>query len=743
MIRIVFFCLCLLSFTVVSAQGEFNNWYFGQQGAISFSGGAPVALNNSAMSVSEGCASISDAGGNLLFYTDGTKIWNRNHTTMFNGSGITGDPSTTQGCLIVPVPNSNTTYYLFVLTDQIKAGDLSYSIIDMTLDGGRGGVVGNSKNIFVTSEQTEKLVAAKATSCGVWVISHGRLDGGFEARLVTASGIGDPVFSPVGSIHFNSVGTMKVSRDNLHLAVAIITGSVELFDFDPTTGKVSNPVNLPVTSQKSTYSACFSSDNTKLYVAEGDQSGVIDIYQFELSIADPAAIASSKTLVSTTNGQLAFVDIQIAPDDKLYVSKVGLNCLGVIPNPNLKAPLCGYVDKGICLGSKMASLCLPNDIRIQNNPFEAKLGRDTVLCPGDSYALNAPAGSINILWSNGATSPSINVNASGLYWIKANNGTCTDEDTVNIQFTGNRVNLGTDTAICGPVNFLVDAGNFQSYLWNDNSTSKTLNINAPGFYWVQVTDRCGITSRDSVVVKEKVYPIAGNPDRVRCMPDTVILHGPDNFISYLWSPNYEINNVSFRNVIVQPSADTTYYLKAEKTPGCFAYDTVRVKVRSAQQVTLVNNINVCAGEMVKIDATNAFLKYLWSTGSTSSFIDVDKRGPYWVQVTDANGCASRDTVTIEWTTCPVAFWAPSAFTPNGDGKNEKFKIEFKGYMLQYELKIFNRWGQSIFESHDVRQSWDGTYKGQKLKSDSYVWMCSYQFFGEEKKLKRGTVTLIR
>jgi gliding motility-associated-like protein len=743
MYRVVIFCICVLCRTAISAQGEFNNWYFGQQAALNFSTGNPVVLGNNVMSVSEGAASISDAAGNLLFYTDGTIIWNRNHTIMLNGNGILGDPSTTQGCLIVPIPNSTSRYYLFTITDQTKEGDLRYSIIDMTLDGGKGGVEKNNKNILVTSEQTEKLVSAKATSCGVWVISHGRLDGGFEARLVTASGIGDAVYSPVGSIHYNSVGTMKVSRDNSKIAVAIITGSVELFDFDPTTGKVSDPINLPVNADRSTYSACFSADSKKLYVPEGDQSGKLDIYQLDLSNSDATTIIASKTLVATSNGQLAFADIQIAPDDKLYLSKVGLKCLGVIPDPNKKAPLCGYIDNGVCLGTKTASLGLPNDIRIQDKPFQANLGKDTVLCPSDSYTLNAPIGSTNILWSNGATSPSITINTSGIYWVSANNGTCTDKDTVRIQFTGNRVSLGADTAICGPTNFLIDAGNFLSYQWQDNSTANSFNVSAPGIYWVQVTDRCGIASRDTILVKEKTFPITGNPDRIRCIPDTVVLRGPDNFISYSWSPNYNLNNASFKNVIVQPAVDTTYYLKAEKSLGCFAYDTIEVKVRQPRQVSLGNDITVCAGELVTINAPNTFKTYLWSTGNNSSFINVDKRDSYWLQATDENGCASRDTIALEWIMCPVALWAPSAFTPNGDGKNDQFQLHFKGYLLQYELKVFNRWGQIVFNSKNSRQAWDGTYNGQKLRTDSYVWVCSYQFFGGEKKVERGTITLMR
>jgi gliding motility-associated-like protein len=88
-------------------------------------------------------------------------------------------------------------------------------------------------------------------------------------------------------------------------------------------------------------------------------------------------------------------------------------------------------------------------------------------------------------------------------------------------------------------------------------------------------------------------------------------------------------------------------------------------------------------------------------------------------------------------------WAPSAFTPNGDGKNDQFRLQFKGYLLEYELSIFNRWGQVVFYSKNSRQPWDGTYRGQRLKADSYIWICNYQFFGEEKKLERGTVTLIR
>ena len=95
------------------AQGEANIWYFGRNAGLDFNSGNPISLNDGQLSTEEGCATISNSNGNLLFYTDGITVWNKNHQIMPNGIGLLGDPSSAQSAIIVPKPNSSTIYYVF------------------------------------------------------------------------------------------------------------------------------------------------------------------------------------------------------------------------------------------------------------------------------------------------------------------------------------------------------------------------------------------------------------------------------------------------------------------------------------------------------------------------------------------------------------------------------------------------------------------------------------------------------
>ena len=153
----------LLSFIVVftaeiSAQNQANWWFFGAYAGLNFnsmSTGAnpiPTAVNNGAMRTTEGCASISDASGNLLFYTDGITVWDSRHQTMPNGTGLMGNGSSTQSGVIVPDPVNKKKYFVFT-ADHGGAGiihrGLRYSVVDMSLNSGFGDVATASKNTLV------------------------------------------------------------------------------------------------------------------------------------------------------------------------------------------------------------------------------------------------------------------------------------------------------------------------------------------------------------------------------------------------------------------------------------------------------------------------------------------------------------------------------------------------------------------------------------------------------------------
>jgi hypothetical protein len=233
------------------AQNEAAIWYFGQNAGLDFNSGAPVALTDGALVTQEGCATISDATGSLLFYTDGITVWNRNHVPMPNGTDLLGDPSSTQSGIIVPYPGNIELYYIFTVHDAGELEGLQYSMVDMSLNGGLGDVT--TKNIPLATPVAEKLTAVEhANGTDIWVVAHGYGNNDFLAYLVTPTGlVTTPVVSSVGEILPilpNGQGTrgyMKISPNGQFL-VTVSNGTRlrELFRFDSFSGQVSDVIDL-------------------------------------------------------------------------------------------------------------------------------------------------------------------------------------------------------------------------------------------------------------------------------------------------------------------------------------------------------------------------------------------------------------------------------------------------------------------------------------------------------------------
>ncbi|UJH90899.1 hypothetical protein LZ575_19705 [Antarcticibacterium sp. 1MA-6-2] len=239
------FLLTLLFFFAISnfAQNEANIWYFGFNAGLDFNSGTAVVLLDGELSTNEGCASISDSGGNLLFYTDGITVYNKNHAVMQNGTGLRGDPSSTHSAIIVPKPGTTNNYYIFTL-DALSLGGagsngLQYSEVDMTLNGGIGAVI--IKNQRLHSRLNEKVTAVKKPdSDEYWVVAHKYDSYEFITFDITASGITTtPIVSSVGAIRSTrTTGQIKISPNGSKLAVAWTGIGVEVFNFNINTGKV-------------------------------------------------------------------------------------------------------------------------------------------------------------------------------------------------------------------------------------------------------------------------------------------------------------------------------------------------------------------------------------------------------------------------------------------------------------------------------------------------------------------------
>ena len=197
---IILFCLFFTALPLVAQQKEANIWYFGRFLGIDFNSGAPVPLNDGQLNTTEGVATICDVNGSLRFYTDGIRIWNRLHQVMPNGTGLLGDPSSTQSAIIVPFIGDNTRYYVFTVAQLSGPNGLNYSVVNMTLDAGKGDV--EIKNTPVISNVVEKITAVRhCNNRDIWVVTHGSASNIYYSFLVSPTGVNTvPVISNSGVV---------------------------------------------------------------------------------------------------------------------------------------------------------------------------------------------------------------------------------------------------------------------------------------------------------------------------------------------------------------------------------------------------------------------------------------------------------------------------------------------------------------------------------------------------------------
>lgn len=181
---------------------------------------------------------------------------------------------------------------------------------------------------------------------------------------------------------------------------------------------------------------------------------------------------------------------------------------------------------------------------------------------------------------------------------------------------------------------------------------------------------------------------------------------------------------------------------------------VKVSLDIYGNPTQLNNFSLgldstlCNGEEILLNAMMPFSSYLWQDGSTNSTFTVKKEGTYWVTVTDTCG-SIKDTIKIKYKNCnnnvisSCNIQLPNAFTPNNDGTNDKFPALYTCNFSYFELKIFNIWGEMIFQSIRSSDLWDGKYKGVLQAAGVYVYQLSYSLSSGEKEIKSGTVLLIK
>ncbi len=369
-----FFCVCFSQAQINSDIKRTHHWYFGDKAGLDFTSGNPTIDLNSQMYERETGSVISDTSGNLLFYTSGDTVWNKNHQIMPNGTGLINCFSASQGGIIVKKPNSSTLYYIFTNDCNENAGvsGVHYSVVDMSLNGGFGDVT--TKNVLLFAPSSERLAAVyHCNEKDIWIMGQVRNSNSFCAYLISENGVSSvPVISSIGFLHNDNVcqcvGQLKFSPNGRKMAAvyATVPGIEELFDFDNNTGLLSNFISLP--ADTSEYGVSFSPDNTKLYIEASYFA--TKIFQYDLSSGIPSLIIASRSIILymppfTTNG---IFGLELAPNGKIYGSNWMLDSLDVINNPNALGPACNYVHSAIGLQGRLCRENLPQFIESYFNP---------------------------------------------------------------------------------------------------------------------------------------------------------------------------------------------------------------------------------------------------------------------------------------------------------------------------------------------------------------------------------------
>jgi len=206
--------IILLIPQLLLSQNEGNIWYFGFGAGLDFNSGTAVAINDGQLNTLEGCASIADTNGDLLFYTDGMTVYDKNHSIMANGTGLLGHNSSTQSAIIVKKPQSSTIYYIFTVDGYSgNNGSFCYSEVNLSLNGGLGDIT-SLKNVELFTNAAEKVTAIlHDNGSDFWIVAPQHSTNTYFTYLFSNAGINSTAAQSFSNTVDNDLGYLLATPD--------------------------------------------------------------------------------------------------------------------------------------------------------------------------------------------------------------------------------------------------------------------------------------------------------------------------------------------------------------------------------------------------------------------------------------------------------------------------------------------------------------------------------------------------
>lgn len=586
-------CSGCLNTAFLHAQQHDRIWIFGNRAGIDFNTLPPTSFlfintpPNLLYTALEADANVCDKNGRILFYTNGTAVYNRDQQVMPNGNNLVPLPnigfytptnSSSQGTIIVPVPQDTNLYYIFSLTCAemlTDFGKLYYSVVDMRLNGGRGDVVPQQKGILLGENFTEHMSAA-AGSCeskGVWLILVSRQSGYFTSFKIDRWGL-DPV--PVISGSFtarpssSTTGTITSNSSYNKLVVSSFNsprdGSVSIYDFNNTTGTVTNEIILDTLSS---YASCFSRGGSKIYYTLWDK-----LYQMDLSAGSAANIIASKTEI---HSNLSFTDLKLGIDDRIYFKDAySTTSLAAIRYPDLPGTACQVDPNSIQLAAGTnIHLGLPNIVPVFNDHTDTLYAtRILRICKGsEAHLLPLIAAGQAPYWNSSTYAPYYNTAQEGTYWVRYRYNCAVYIDTFYVKYYDHTE---------APTLIRDSVCPNETYFFND------ISINTPGTYTSTFKNRYGCDSVVELRLSHKKMHKASfdfKMDDDICIRDSINATALDAF-AYQW----------YLNGILYDSTKTIRFPLSEPLNGLLLLSTAENGCRDTAAKKI--QVDICCGIFV-------------------------------------------------------------------------------------------------------------------------------------------------
>jgi gliding motility-associated-like protein len=682
--RLVALLLLLILSRLAFAQGENKMWTFGIHNGLNFNNTPPTFFLSSNMSF-EGCASVASASGSLLFYSNGNNVWNASGAVMPNGSGILGNGA-----------------YPGAITGSSAQG---VAIVKS---------MSNSDQYYLFTLDALEQISLSYPGYLRYSVIDMSLNGGTGDVVAGQKNI-------VLDSFMSEKMTITKGADCSYWLLTHRWNSPTYLAFKITAAGVQPPVSSTGTWQGSLSGGQLkvSFDGTR--IANSVEYGV-EIGTFNNATGMVSNTATMDSLPGNGHFGAAF-----SPDDqKLYIgSNADLSQYDMSAYPNIAA-----------VAASKTIISLPpsfyNFGQFRNGP-DGKIYVGFMANYPYIAVINAPnnngmACNLNL---TGLTQPASALGPPGSSMGLGNDiviNPATEPDTI--------INSVTDTVLCFSDSYVATAsGVSSSYLWNDGNTNASRILTMDGTYWVYGFQNCGMVVVDTFKVKFVKLNVSLGSDTAICPGDSLLLDASHPGASYQWQDN--------SNSATMKVTGSGMYSVTITKEGCEISDSIAVAMIDPNVLIPEADTTICAGENFTLHAVSTQeSNYNWSNGSTQANITISQAGVYTVIASNICGIYT-DSITINTKDCQCLAFVPNVFSPNEDGKNDRFKVELGCSTTSFKLSIYNRYGQRIYQANDQSASWDGFYNGQYADAGTYFYYLQYKNgFGTTIE-KKGDVTLLR